>query len=123
MRKLTEITIAGVRVPVAELTASQVDELLEKMEAGFDPSRLDQLMFVQKHIPEYGLDMITAPVKLAELIKEHDLAPSEYVEVYDKAAEINPFLFQALSMYREKQDRIGSLQRAIQAASGAPLST
>lgn len=121
MRSRSEVELAGVRVPIAELTASMIDRLLSTMEAGLDMTRLDQLMLIQKHIPEFGLDMITEPVKLGELIDEHDLAPSEFVAVYEEAARINPFLFQALTMYREKQERVTELQRALHTTDGSDV--
>lgn len=113
MRKTADVEVAGQRVPVMELTATQVDEIFSSMEKGFEMSRLDQLMMVQMHIPEFAIDMMTAPIKLAEVVAEHDLAPSEYAHVYEKAQEVNNFLSQALQMYREKQERVANMQSAL----------
>lgn len=112
-RKIEETTIAGTRVPVVELTALQVDELLKRFEEGFEPTGMDKLFLGSKHLPEFALNWITAPVKVADLTKEHDLAPSEIAPLYDKALSVNSFLANALQLYREKAEKISNLQSAI----------
>lgn len=118
-RKLDEVKLEdGTRIPIAELTGPQCDEILTRVEKGFEPTFQDKLM-VGKFIPEFALDMITHPVKLAELIKEKGLAPSEFAPVYDKAQEVNDFLYQTLQNYREKGGRLQDLANIITTMGGS----
>lgn len=117
-RKMEETTLEGQRIPVVELTSSQIDRVFMKYENGFQPTKMDKLMMIQTHIPEFALNMMTDPVRVADIVEEKDLAPSEYMHVYKKAQEVNDFLFQALQNYREKQERITDLQSVITTMGG-----
>jgi hypothetical protein len=111
-RNIDEVVIGEneTRLVVKELTGMQCDAVFEKFEEGYTPSRLDMLMLSKFGLPEFALDMMCEPQRLAELIKKHDLAPSEYARVYEKALEVNPFLAEALQNFREKGEKVAGLQ-------------
>ncbi len=118
-RKIDEIILEGERITIVELIAPQVDEVFAAYEKGFDTTSMDMLMMTQMHIPEFVLNMITAPVKIADIVREKELAPSQYAHVYEKAQEVNNFLYQALQNFREKQERITDLQSVLTTMGGS----
>lgn len=111
-RNLGEVKIDDVRIRVVELTGPQTEIVIETIEKGYAPGHLDKMMGAM-HIPEFALDMMTAPDRLSDLIGENDWAPSEYAPVYEKAQEMNPHLYQALQNFREKGSKLQGISELI----------
>lgn len=117
-RRRDEVKIDDVRIPVTELTGPQAHDVLEKLKSGYTMTSQDQLMG-EKKFPAFVLDMVTAPVKLSDLIQEHDWSPSEYEPVYDKAIEVNDFLSSALQKFQMEMKRLQELEEALNTMGGS----
>lgn len=118
-RKSEEVKLEdNLRITVKELTGLQVDKVFETLDDGYKLSHQDRLM-AGKKFPEFVLDMVTAPIKLSELIKKKDLAPSEYEPVYDAAIRVNDFLSQALQDYQMEMVRLQELEDALSTMDGS----
>lgn len=106
-RKISEITVAGQKVIVRELTVTQVDSLISSIKEQAEPTTLDW-MFAEDYLPEsVMIQIIDQP--LDELLAGGDIAPSELEPIYLEAMKLNPFLVKAVRQMR----KIGSLLESL----------
>ncbi|SDP69739.1 hypothetical protein [Desulforhopalus singaporensis] len=101
MRKISEITIEGVKVKVVELTVADIDAMLPELEKQEEPTALDW-MFADEYMTQSLLQKII-DVPVDDFLGK-GLAPSELEPLYKEAAKQNPFLVKALSQMRKIAD-------------------
>lgn len=100
MRGLSEVTIAGHKFVVRELTYPQILDLLKEIEeATGEQSGIDRL-YGSTYMPESVIAKIIDD-DLGKVMLENDLAPSEVEPLFKKAVEVNHFLAKALKEWQE----------------------